>query len=263
MSKHDDLILKYNSNELTNDEQMELEQLIEQGAIELSELDDVENIHKMMPYIEIEKVNKSMDVNFYSMLADEKLKSIPWQPSQSFSIWWSSIWQSKFQWGYSFVLVLIGLGTGLFWQPSGSSDNEVLQLTTEVQQMKEMMLLNMLDKSATTDRLMAVSLTSGMDTVSNKVASALIDVLRNDDNTNVRLAAINALAQYTNNFNIREDLIFSIKFQDSPLVQLALAELMVMMKEKKAVKEFEVIIENENTPKEVIRELQSAMQTLI
>jgi len=62
---------------------------------------------------------------------------------------------------------------------------------------------------------------------------------------------------------VRMGLIASIQYQKSPLVQLALAELMVALKEKKSVKAFKDIIESDETPSEIKVALENAMQVLI
>lgn len=264
MEEHKELIAKYNENNISDNELALLEQFIEKGEILLSQLEDVDKLQQLLPSIEDAEVSKTSDDNFYSMLAKEssKLKQgnemIP-----GFITWWNSIRQSNYQWAYSVALVVFGIIGGYFWSLKSSATSEVQQLTAEVQQMKELMMLTMIEKESTTDRLKAVSLTSDMDTVSKGVSRALLTVLVNDENTNVRLAAIEALAPFSNDPEVRRELILAIKYQESPLVQLALAELMVSMKEKKSVKEFETIIKNENTPNEVKKELQSAMQALI
>lgn len=264
MKKHQELIDKYNQHRLTDEENNLLETLIEQGEIQLSDLVDLESLQSTIPNTDSVQVTQRMDAKFYALLEQEKAKLKSKKTALTLSEWWAALWNSNYQWAYSFSLVLIGLAMGYWFMPANSSENkEVKQLSAEIQEMKELMMLTMLEKNSSTERLKAVSLTSQMDTVSDNVAAALIMVLRKDESTSVRLAAVDALAQYTNDPKVRSELIASIKNQDSPLVQLALAELMVIMKEGKAVKEFQTIIDNSNTPDEVKQELQSAVQALI
>ncbi|MFT7151046.1 MAG: hypothetical protein ACI82Q_002921, partial [Nonlabens sp.] len=62
---------------------------------------------------------------------------------------------------------------------------------------------------------------------------------------------------------IREGLINSISEQESPLMQLALAELMVELQEKKSVEEFNDIIEDEYTPEEVKTTLRESVNKIM
>ncbi len=90
-----------------------------------------------------------------------------------------------------------------------------------------------------------------MDQASEKVTGALLQTLNNDENVNVRLAALDALRPYVKNSEVRQDIIRSIAKQQSPLVQVALAELMVELQDKSSVKELEKILNNKKTPLDV------------
>lgn len=264
MEEHRELIDKYNAGSVDDNELNKLEYLIENGEVDLTQLNDISKIQQLIPTIEHQEASTTADNNFYAMLATESDKVK--QNEGLFAglkFWWNRIWQSNYQWAYTIMVLLIGVSGGYFWSIKSAPNTEVQQLTAEVQQMKELMMLTMIEKKSTTDRLKAVSLTTDMDTVSNRVSTALLLVLKTDENTNVRLAAIEALAQFANDPKVRQELVLAIKYQESPLVQLALAELMVSIKEKKSIKEFETIIENRNTPNEVKKELQSAMQALV
>jgi hypothetical protein len=51
--------------------------------------------------------------------------------------------------------------------------------------------------------------------------------------------------------------------QESPLVQIALAEVMVTLQAKSSVKELERIVRDENTPVDVKRKLEESIKVLI
>jgi hypothetical protein len=58
-------------------------------------------------------------------------------------------------------------------------------------------------------------------------------------------------------------LVKSITRQESPLIQVALAELMAAIQEKNAVKEFEKVLERNDTPEEVKKRIQKNLEVLI
>jgi hypothetical protein len=126
-----------------------------------------------------------------------------------------------------------------------------------------MMMLTLLEKESATDRLKAVSLTSDLDHASKKVTNALIETLNNDPNVNVRLASLEALYEYAGNPDVRVKLVKSISHQDSPLVQIGLAELMVALKEKSSVNELRKIMDEQSTPKEVKQKIKESIEVLI
>jgi len=122
--------------------------------------------------------------------------------------------------------------------------------------------LTMLEKESATERLKAVSLTSEMSNVSSKVTNALLQTLNNDENINVRLEALEAIKPFVRDSRIRAELVRSIAKQESPLVQVALAELMVALQEKSSVKELQKILQRERTPQEVKKRIEESIKTM-
>ncbi len=80
---------------------------------------------------------------------------------------------------------------------------------------------------------------------------------------NVRLASLEALQNYSKSPVVRAGLVRSIPQQDSPLVQVALAELMVKLQEKSSVKELKKIMDQKTTPKEVKQRIKESINVLI
>jgi HEAT repeat protein len=75
----------------------------------------------------------------------------------------------------------------------------------------------------------------------DEVVNALAKALNEDRNTNVRLAALEALAKFYQEENVRQLLIKSLSIQNDEVVQIALIQVLVQMKEKGIVKELEKI----------------------
>ena len=137
------------------------------------------------------------------------------------------------------------------------------ELTQQVSDLREMMIFSLLEKESASERIKAVNLTSEMNEVSEKVTDALFKTMNRDENVNVRLSALEALKPYAKQSRVREQLIESIGKQDSPLVQVALAEFMAAIQEKKSVKELQKLLQNENTPKEVKSKINESIKVLI
>jgi HEAT repeat protein len=126
-----------------------------------------------------------------------------------------------------------------------------------------MMMLSLLEKESATERLRAVSMSQDLDQASQTVTTALLKTLNQDENINVRLAALEALEPYSADSKVRTELVLSISKQGSPLVQIALAELMVSLQEKSSVKEFQKLLQDENTPKDVKSKIRQRIEVLI
>jgi hypothetical protein len=249
------LINRFNTNQISIDEKKQLESLIESGVVDLGSLEQLNTLDEQIQKISYPLPGADLDDRFYQMLAIEK------KTSRSFS------WRNLFSWpelapklAFASVALILGIAIGYLIKPS--QDNAMQALTTEVSDLKEMMMLSMLEKESATERLRAVSLTDDMDYASTTVTTALIKTLNNDDNVNVRLAALDALKPYVKDSKVREALIAAIAKQKSPLVQVALADLMAQIQEKSSVKELQKIIQSERTPNEVKNRIKESIKIL-
>jgi hypothetical protein len=252
------LLIKYHSGKTTDDDMMAIEGLLERDLIDLNDLDDVKRIDQRLNALETPSPSLNLDDRFYSVLAEEKKKLKPFSWSNWFQF--SNLWP---QLSLATITLLIGIGIGYILMPSRKADNNELQaLSKEVTNLKEMMMLSLLQQESATERLKAVSLTHEFD-ASKKVTEALIQTLNNDKNINVRLAALEALKPYTDDSEVRTLLVQSIAKQDSPLVQVALAELMAQLQVKSSVKEFEKLLDSERTPQEVKKKIKESIERLV
>jgi HEAT repeats len=253
-----ELINKYNGKHASQEELKEIERCIESDEISLHDLGELAALDERLLKADPNPPSVRLDNLFYDMLAKES-KSI--QPSflKHFFQW--PEFAPRLAFG-SFTLV-VGLLTGLLLRSPVHKDEQIQLLGQEVSDLKELMMLSLLEKESATERLKAVSLTQDMDQASQKVTDALIQTLNNDDNVNVRLAALDALRAYVGESSVRQELIRSIARQDSPLVQIALAELMVELQAKASVKEFEKILHDKNTPTDVKNKIQESIRVLL
>jgi hypothetical protein len=251
------LVSKFNMHQLNAEEQRELEQLIESGKVELDSLAQIGQLEEQISKISFPTPSADLDDRFYHMLALEKKAA-----HSSFS------WTNFFSWpelapklAFASVALILGLAIGYFVKPA-SEGKDIQILSQQVTDLKEMMMLSMLEKESATERLKAVSLTEEMDYASTTVTTALIKTLNQDPNVNVRLAALDALKPYVKDGAVREELIRSIAKQQSPLVQISLAELMAQIQEKSSVKELEKIVRSERTPTDVKKKIKESIKVL-
>lgn len=250
----EELVAKYNEGVADPAEVKLLEQLIESGAVDLTELHPLHSLDEQIHKLSSPAPSLRLDDQFYAALAREK------KANRSFSLpaWNFPLPRLALAAGF----ILVGFVVG-YWLQSPFQRSEVSDLTEQVGELKEMMMLSLLEKESATQRLRAVSLTSDMTQVSTKVTDALMTTLNQDEHVNVRLAALEALKPYVNDSKVRTQLIESIAIQDSPLVQVALAELMVAIQEKKSVDALKKLLDKESTPQEVKNKITESIQVLI
>lgn len=252
----EELINKYNAGAADATDIQVLEQLLESGEVSIAQLKDVNMLQDKLERINNGSPSLQLDDSFYKMLANEKRE----EKRFTFSLpSWSSFLPKL---SFAAAFTILGFFMAYFFI-NRTTAPEVKQLTQEVSDLKEMMMLSLLEKESATDRLRAVSLTDEMQQASTTVTEALIKTLNKDVNINVRLAALEALKPYVGDSTVRMALVKSIAEQESPLIQVALAELMAAIQEKNAVKEFEKVLERNDTPEEVKKRIQKNLEVLI
>jgi hypothetical protein len=258
--KIDELIVKYNAGVATPEEEQQIELLIGKGEINLESLEDLNVLYDSVMTFETPTPSTNLDHSFYQRLSLEK------KSRKTFS------WSSIFSWpeiapklAFASVALAAGIGIGYLINPvtPKQENGDMAVLTKEVADLKEMMMLSLLEKESASERLKAVSLTEDMGRASQKVTRALLETLNKDSNVNVRLAALDALKPYANDGNVREALIRSIAKQESPLVQLALAELMAGLQVKSSVDELKKIFDDDKTPTDIKKKIKESIDVLI
>ena len=121
--------------------------------------------------------------------------------------------------------------------------SQVQALSEQLREMRQMMMLSLLQNPSASERMRAASYASESRTISPDILAALLTTLNNDPNVNVRLTTLDALTQYARNAAVREGLIQSILQQESPLMQAALADVMLKLQEKRAVPSFKKLLQ--------------------
>jgi hypothetical protein len=241
-------------NQVDETERLEIETHIAQCADCQAEWVGNQILWQKMSTIKTPSPSPEMGTRFYAML-DTYKKEVEAKNENSLAGLWQKIkkrfaYQPSYNWAYS--LVLVGLGTlmGFYIGKPDSQDvayqKQVESLSSQMQEMKQMMMLSMLENPAATERMKAVGYTEELNQVNDKVIDALLTTLNYDENVNVRIVTLEALIPLANNPKVREALVQSLVTQESPLVQVALADVMVKLQEKRSVKEFKRVLRKNN-----------------
>jgi hypothetical protein len=186
-------------------------------------------------------------------------------PARLFSGWkrWFSFRRPAFAASFSALLLLLGVGAG--WLVSGGQgkDARLSSLQREVQDMRQTVALSLLSQPSATDRLQGISYTAAVRNPSTKTLAALVETLNTDPNPNVRLAAVEALYLFRNQPGVRDSLVASLAVQDSALVQVALIDLLVEIREERASEALKSLIKNEKLNPDVKKLAEQGIKQLI
>ncbi|WP_460470076.1 HEAT repeat domain-containing protein [Emticicia fontis] len=236
------------------------------------ELKATRQLWEVMGNIAVPKPSDNVPIQFYTML--ETFKGDETRKVKKTAFWedlknnLEAFFTPKLllRVSYSMCLLLIGLGGGYFLSRQQTPDyqGQIKDLSNQVQEMNQKMMLTLLEKenSSATERLQAVSYTKEIDKVDGQVLEALLSTLNNDENVNVRLVTLEALAQMGDNPKVREGLVQSILKQDTPLVQAALADVMVKLEEKRSIKPLQRLLEKDDTDVIVKTKIKETLKAL-
>ncbi len=181
-------------------------------------------------------------------------------------------WQSTLGWpigAAAAAALLLGFGFLLGRDTTGaSSRTEIAELRNELHGMRQMVAISLLHQDSVTERLRGVSWSYQLERPDTEIVNTLLDTLAHDQNVNVRLAAIDALRQFATitpdqqNQPLRSALVQAIDRQPSPLVQIALIDTMVQLREHRAVNVLRGLAADANANKAVRQRATWGIQQL-
>jgi HEAT repeat protein len=99
--------------------------------------------------------------------------------------------------------------------------------------------------------MVGVSVAYELETADDQIVKVLVRTMNEDTNTNVRLAALDALSKFNAENSVRQALINSLAIQKDPVVQIALIQLLVKLKEEAVLKQLEKLTKDASTMKAV------------
>lgn len=141
---------------------------------------------------------------------------------------WFSGWRLPAP-AFSMAMLIAGVCAGHFWPVR--DDGRLTQLRTEVNSMRQLVALSLLQQQNATDRLQGVNWTYRVERSDTEVLSALLQTVNHDPNVNVRLAAVDALRSFADSPVVRRSLSQALLKQESPLVQIAIIDQLVALKD--------------------------------
>lgn len=150
---------------------------------------------------------------------------------------WSFLRQPAFQVGFSVAMLALGIFAGSQFFGNRGSHEEVATLKSEVQNMRQLVALSLLQQQSASDRLRGVNYSYRVEPSDTEVLSALLRTVKTDPNANVRLAAVDALRQFGDSPVARRGIAQALGKQESALVEVALLDLVRDLRDKDAIPE--------------------------
>lgn len=226
----EDKIISYFENELSETEIKEIDHLrsnnpeINMLFIQYNKMySDLENIPKHVP-------SDKMRVRFNQFL-NEEIKQKKRGRIKSLYVSISAI-----------AAIFIG---GIFIANYLSEDSNV-----KTEQSPKLASIDLISNHKPTNRIKAIRVNyKEQNGVDDKMVKTLVEVLENDESSNVRLVAVQTLGDFIDRSEVRESLIRHLSYEDDGIVKLEIINVLARIKDQKSKTTLENIAKDESQQK--------------
>lgn len=249
--------------ELTQAEDEQLDRHLESCVTCRLEFDEMKQLWSDMAIISSSEPSPILKAGFEEML--NNYQRTEQQKNERAGLTGLLQWRPRIALMWQLMIVLVSFTGGylLFKYSKNEQQQQLTKLSGQVHELKQTMMLSMLQNQSASERIKAVSFTSEIKHADSKVITALLSTLNNDPNVNVRLSTLDALLQMAKKPEVRVGLVQSITHQDSPMMQLAIAEAMLKLQEKQSVKPLRQLLKQKDLDQLVRSTIKETINKLI
>lgn len=140
-------------------------------------------------------------------------------------------------------MLLLVFGLGWYFGQSDTSEMERQLAATRT------LMLQLMEDEQPTTRMRAATVSLEVLVADPVIMANLGHMLRNDEKTNVRLAALDALSRFADNEAARNEMLAAMDGNPPPAVRVQLLETLVALNEKRVLPYLEDIINNDSIPR--------------
>ncbi|MGY3212662.1 hypothetical protein [Mucilaginibacter sp. HD30] len=244
-------ILDYLQDRLSDTERREVDDLLNSSPSFATKFSEVKQVWEGLDLRTVPEMDPSVKNDFQAMLKTFELEQV----HKIESIWNSvtDLFRYKQQYNWVYAILLVGFGAMISYVFLKTQNNSDAKLSQNPNDVRQTQMLSMLENPTAAERMKAVGYTDELNSVNDKVINALLVTLNTDANENVRLATLDALTQLADNPKVRKGLVNSIVRQESELMQVALADAMLHLQEKRSLKSFKKLLNGESVTNDMIR----------
>jgi hypothetical protein len=208
-----------------------------------------------------ETPSDNLRTGFYKLLEEEKqlldtgVVQLP-QYNKEFP------WKHAFQVAASIVFMFGGYFLGSH-NSKQIANQEISALQKETVELREDMMLAMIENQSPSKRIQAVNFTESFVKPDTKILEALIGRMQYDGNMNVRLAAAEALSEFPKSTIVKEAFIEALTTQKDPSLQIALILFLVKIQAKRAIAPMQHLLKESDTPDFVKDQVSDGISQII
>jgi hypothetical protein len=241
----EDMLVDYLAGELPADDRTRVYQALAEDPALAGELEELESLMETIALAPEPEPSTLADQRFEDMLAAsiEGQAGAPAATVRRLPFFQRPLMKLA---GVAAAILLI-FAAGRISVSGGSPElNEELAATRAL-------MLDLMENERTSERIRATTVTFELEAADTETTHRLGYMLRNDDNANVRLSALEALRRFPNDPVVREELLSAMKETPPDVVRFELIETLVRANEKRILPYLEDIMDADTLP-QVVRD---------
>lgn len=160
------------------------------------------------------------------------------------------------------TLLILSFQTGRLMEQDSPGEGVVESTGIEANEERLAMLSLMINESAS-KRIQGVNYFEDFSELDDEILKVLINKMHYDENTNVRLAAVEALSKFDSSDEVRKNLVSALKTERDPVIQINLIQTLVKIQEKEAVEPLKNLLQNEETRPFVKEQIEALLPSII
>tara|TARA_R110002073_G_scaffold279026_1_gene443096 strand:- start:373883 stop:374668 length:786 start_codon:yes stop_codon:yes gene_type:complete len=219
-----------------------------------TELKEMQQLLNNIAISEIEHPSENLRLNFEQMLSDEKQR----MPTKVVKLQSKPNWKSYLQIAASIALIVSAFLLGR-QQNSLQFDRQVTELKNEGLLGKQTTMLALMENKSASKRIKGVQYIEEFSDPDPAIVNALVERMLHDENSNVRLTAVNALQAFITTDIVKEGYIKVLDTEKDPGIQIIVIQLLVKIQSEKAMKPMQKLLEQEETQSFVKEEIKTAI----
>lgn len=257
------LLPEYLEGILTNDRKTEVEHHLNDCPNCTKELEEYRTMLNAFDSELRETPSNTIREGFYKLIDEEKrtkdelVKSEPIK-KPSVKNWIPKVLR------IAAVLALV-VGSYLFgnYQYSMDTNKEIVILKEKYLGIRQTAMLSLMENKSASKRIQGVNYVEGFSQPDEDILIALTERMLNDENANVRLTAVNALASFTDSKTVRKALIKALKSEKNPNIQITVIHTLVKLRDKNMVAPMKQLLDQKDTQPFVKEQIRSLIPSIL
>ncbi|MDJ0644825.1 MAG: HEAT repeat domain-containing protein [Flavobacteriaceae bacterium] len=247
-----DRLVNFIENKVSQEQYVEINKHLETCDSCKSDFIEMKELLGVLSSEPVELPSENLRKNFEQVLYQEKQQSRVVRFAPPFT-------SNKFlKYAAGFALLL---STFLFgrYQQTQKFDERVSELRSENLSNKQAVMLALMENESASKRIQGVQYIEEFSNPDPEIVKALVKRMLYDENTNVRLTAVNALEAFISSEAVKDGFIKALETEKDPAIQISIIKSLVKIQEKKALKPMQKLLEQDETQSFIKDEIKTVL----